>query len=140
MKNKMLTEMRKLFRPEFLNRLDEIIVFHHLTQEEILKIVDLQIGRVNAQTSRNRLQIEVSQELKEMLAREGYAPDMGARPLRRAVQKFIEDPLSEEMLLGRFEPGDVVRVELDKSGQILFRKGEGSGGSTPPQEEQIVNN
>jgi ATP-dependent Clp protease ATP-binding subunit ClpC len=140
MKNKMLTEMRKLFRPEFLNRLDEIIVFHHLTQEEILKIVDLQIGRVNAQTSRNRLQIEVSQEVKEMLAREGYAPEMGARPLRRAVQKFIEDPLSEEMLLGRFEPGDVVRVELDKSGQILFRKGEGSGGSTPPQEEQIVNN
>ena len=108
MKNKMLSEMRKLFRPEFLNRLDEIIVFHHLSQEEILQIVDLQIARVNQQTSRNRLQIEVSQEVKEMLAREGYAPDMGARPLRRAVQKFIEDPLSEEMLLGRFEPGDVV--------------------------------
>ena len=94
MKNKMLSEMRKLFRPEFLNRLDEIIVFHHLSQEEILRIVDLQIARVNQQTSRNRLQIEVSQEVKEMLAREGYAPDMGARPLRRAVQKFIEDPLS----------------------------------------------
>ena len=139
MKNKMLSEMRKLFRPEFLNRLDEIIVFHHLSQEEILRIVDLQIARVNQQTSRNRLQIEVSQEVKEMLAREGYAPDMGARPLRRAVQKFIEDPLSEEMLLGRFEPGDVVRVELDKSGQILFRKGEGSGG-TSKEEEQIVNN
>jgi ATP-dependent Clp protease ATP-binding subunit ClpC len=139
MKNKMLAEMRKLFRPEFLNRLDEIIVFHHLTKEEILQIVDLQIARVNQQTSRNRLTIEVSQEVKEMLAREGYAPDMGARPLRRAVQKFIEDPLSEEMLLGRFEPGDVVRVEMDKNGQILFRKGEGSGGSSL-EEEQIVKN
>jgi ATP-dependent Clp protease ATP-binding subunit ClpC len=139
MKNKMLSEMRKLFRPEFLNRLDEIIVFHHLSKEEILQIVDLQIARVNQQTSRNRLQIEVSQEVKEMLAREGYAPDMGARPLRRAVQKFIEDPLSEEMLLGRFEPGDVIRVELDKSGHILFRKGEGSGGSSL-EEEQIVKN
>jgi ATP-dependent Clp protease ATP-binding subunit ClpC len=64
---------------------------------------------------------------------------MGARPLRRAVQKFIEDPLSEEMLLGRFEPGDVVKVEMDKNGQILFRKGEGSSGSSP-QEEQIVKN
>jgi ATP-dependent Clp protease ATP-binding subunit ClpC len=139
MKNKMLSEMRKLFRPEFLNRLDEIIVFHHLTKEEILQIVDLQIARVNQQTSRNRLKIEVSQEVKDMLAREGYAPDMGARPLRRSVQKFIEDPLSEEMLLGRFEPGDTIRVELDKNGQILFRKGEGSGG-TPIEEEQIVNN
>jgi ATP-dependent Clp protease ATP-binding subunit ClpC len=139
MKNKMLAEMRKLFRPEFLNRLDEIIVFHHLTKDEILQIVDLQIARVNQQTSRNRLQIEVSQEVKEMLAREGYAPDMGARPLRRAVQKFIEDPLSEEMLLGRFEPGDVVKVEMDKNGQILFRKGEGSGGSQL-EEEQIVKN
>ncbi|MDQ2986116.1 MAG: ATP-dependent Clp protease ATP-binding subunit [Armatimonadota bacterium] len=139
MKNKMLSEMRKLFRPEFLNRLDEIIVFHHLDRDEILKIVDLQIARVNQQATRNRLQIEVSQEVKEMLAREGYAPDMGARPLRRAVQKFIEDPLSEEMLLGRFEPGDVVRVELDPNGQILFRKGEGSGGA-PLEEQQIVKN
>jgi len=139
MKNKMLSEMRKLFRPEFLNRLDEIIVFHHLSKDEILQIVDLQIARVNQQTSRNRLQIEVSQQVKEMLAREGYAPDMGARPLRRAVQKFIEDPLSEEVLLGRFEPGDTIRVELDKNGQILFRKGEGSGGSTL-EEEQIVKN
>jgi ATP-dependent Clp protease ATP-binding subunit ClpC len=139
MKNKMLAEMRKLFRPEFLNRLDEVIVFHHLTKEEILQIVDLQVARVNQQATRNRLHIVVAQEVKEMLAREGYAPDMGARPLRRAVQKFIEDPLSEEMLLGRFEPGDVVQVELDQNGQILFRKGEGSGGGQL-EEEQIVKN
>lgn len=139
MKNKMLAEMKKMFRPEFLNRVDEIIVFHHLTKEEILKIVDLQLERVGQQASRNKMTIEVSQEVKEMLAREGYAPDMGARPLRRAVQKFIEDPLSEEILFGRFEPGDTINVELDNNGQILFRKASGSGGGAK-EEEQIVKN
>jgi ATP-dependent Clp protease ATP-binding subunit ClpC len=129
MKNKMLAEMKKLFRPEFLNRVDEVIVFHHLRQEEILEIVDLQIARVNQQAARSKMAVEVTAEVKEMLAREGYAPDMGARPLRRAVQKFIEDPLSEEILFGRFEAGDTIRVELDKNGQILFRKASGSGGS-----------
>lgn len=137
MKNKMLAEMKKLFRPEFLNRVDEIIVFHHLRPEEILQIVDLQIARVNEQAARSKIVVEVSQEVKEMLAREGYAPDMGARPLRRAVQKFIEDPLSEEILFGRFEAGDTVRVELDENGQVLFRK---SGSSAKTEEKQIVKN
>jgi ATP-dependent Clp protease ATP-binding subunit ClpC len=139
MKNKMLSEMKKLFRPEFLNRVDEIIVFHHLNREEILQIVDLQLARVNEQAKRNRMEIEVTQEVKEMLAREGYAPDMGARPLRRAVQKFIEDPLSEEILFGRFEAGDTIRVELDKSGQIHFVKASGAGGG-PKEEQHIIKN
>ncbi|MGI8923607.1 MAG: ATP-dependent Clp protease ATP-binding subunit [Fimbriimonadales bacterium] len=140
MKNKMLAEMKKLFRPEFLNRVDEVIVFHHLRQEEILHIVELQIARVNQQAARNKIVVEVTQEVKEMLAREGYAPDMGARPLRRAVQKFIEDPLSEEILFGRFEAGDTVLVELDKNGQILFRKATGTNGGAKEEEEQIVKN
>ncbi len=138
MKNKMLSEMKKLFRPEFLNRVDEVIVFHHLTKEEIHKIVDLMIDRLNEQAARSRIHIEITDAVRNYLAKEGYAPDMGARPLRRAVQKYIEDPLSEEVLLGRFEEGDTVIVDLDESGHILFRKGEGS--LEPVPEEQVQRN
>lgn len=138
MKNKMLSEMKKLFRPEFLNRVDEVIVFHHLTKEEIHQIVDLMIARLNEQAARSRIHIEITEAVRKYLAKEGYAPDMGARPLRRAVQKYIEDPLSEEVLLGRFEEGDTVIVDLDESGHILFRKGEGS--LEPVPEEQVQRN
>ena len=140
MKNKMLSEMKKLFRPEFLNRVDEVIVFHHLSKEEILKIVDLQVKRVNEQAARNRISIELADNVKEMLAREGYQPDMGARPLRRAVQRFIEDPLSEEILLGRFSEGDKIRVELDETGQVLFRKADVPPSGEAVEEQQLQPN
>ncbi len=126
MKNRMVSEMKKLFRPEFLNRVDEVIVFTHLSREEIFQIVDLMVERVNKQAARSRLKITLTDAVKEMLAREGYQPDMGARPLRRAVQKFIEDPLSEELLYGRFSDGDHIIADLDDHGQIIFRKGDGS--------------
>ncbi len=138
MKNKMLSEMKKLFRPEFLNRVDEVIVFHHLTKEEIYQIVDLMIARLNEQASRSKIRVEITDAVREFLAKEGYAPDMGARPLRRAVQRYIEDPLSEEVLLGRFEEGDTVVVDLDENNQILFRKGEGT--FEPIPEEQVQRN
>lgn len=128
MKTKMITEMKKLFRPEFLNRIDEVIVFTHLSREEIFKIVDLMIVRVNKQAARTKMTITLTDAVKEMLAREGYQPDMGARPLRRAVQKYIEDPLSEELLYGRFGEGDQIIADVDDHGQVVFRKGEGSTG------------
>lgn len=139
MKTKMLAEMKKLFRPEFLNRIDEVIVFTHLSREEIFEIVDLMMKRVNAQASRNRLKISLTDKVKEMLAREGYQPDMGARPLRRAVQKYIEDPLSEELLYGRFSDGDHIVADLDDHGQIIFRKGEGSEGGEMKEPEVAKN-
>jgi ATP-dependent Clp protease ATP-binding subunit ClpC len=138
MKNKMLSEMKKLFRPEFLNRVDEVIVFHHLTREEIYQIVDLMIARLNEQASRSKIRVEITDAVRDFLAKEGYAPDMGARPLRRAVQRYIEDPLSEEVLLGRFEEGDTIVVDLDENNQILFRKGEGTFETVP--EEQVQRN
>ncbi|MCH8274983.1 MAG: ATP-dependent Clp protease ATP-binding subunit, partial [Armatimonadetes bacterium] len=139
MKRKMLSEMKKTFRPEFLNRVDEVIVFHHLTREEILEIVDIQLKRLNEQAAHNKMKIELSPAARAMLGREGYAPDMGARPLRRAVQKFIEDPLSEEILLGRFGEGDTVLVDLDDAGQVIFLKTAGPSAKAR-EEEPIVQN
>jgi len=121
MKNRIMEEMKRIFRPEFLNRVDETIVFHAMTKDEILQIVDLMIGRVRAQVVQQGMDLEVSREVKELLAAEGFDPQFGARPLRRAVQRMIEDPLSEEVLLGRFTAGDTIRAELE-DGKVFFTK------------------
>ena len=121
MKNKMLDEMKKLFRPEFLNRVDEVIVFHHLQKNEILEIADLYLKRVNEQAASMGVKIELSDAVKDLLVEQGYDPNLGARPLRRAVQRFIEDPLSEELLLGRFSDGDTIVADLDPEGRIIFQ-------------------
>jgi ATP-dependent Clp protease ATP-binding subunit ClpC len=126
MKNRMLDEMKKLFRPEFLNRVDEVIVFHPLTREEILQIVDLMVGRVQEQLQSHRMQLILEPAVKELLAEKGYDPNFGARPLRRVVQQLIEDPLSEQLLLGRFEEGDTIMARLNEAGEIVFVKGEPS--------------
>lgn len=120
MKSKMLDEMKKLFRPEFLNRVDEVIVFHHLNKEEILRIADLYLRRVNEQASAAGLTIHLSDAVKDLLVDQGYDPNLGARPLRRAVQRFIEDPLSEELLLGRFHAGDTIYADLDDTKSVIF--------------------
>ncbi|MCS6777385.1 MAG: hypothetical protein RMJ43_07330, partial [Chloroherpetonaceae bacterium] len=117
------------------NRIDEIIVFHELTQAEILQIVDLMLDRVNKQVSAQEMRLEVSQEVKEFLASEGYDKNMGARPLRRAIQRLIEDPLAEEILRGTFRPGDTIRAEMDGN-IITFRRAEPVGdplGETLPE-------
>ncbi len=121
MKSKMLEEMKKLFRPEFLNRVDEVIVFQHLKKEEILQIANLYLKRVNEQAASMGIKIQLSEAVKDKLASEGYDPNLGARPLRRAVQRFIEDPLSEEMLLGRFHAGDEILADLDETGTVIFK-------------------
>jgi len=125
MKNKMLEEMKKLFRPEFLNRVDETIVFQHLKKEEILRIADLYLKRVNEQATSLGITIELSEAVKDLLVEKGYDPNLGARPLRRAVQRFIEDPLSEELLQGTFQDGDVVTAELDGE-NVVFKKSTGN--------------
>ncbi len=124
MRNRILDEMKKLFRPEFLNRVDEVIVFHPLTREEILQIVDLMVGRVQEQLRTHRMQLILEPAVKELLAEKGYDPNFGARPLRRVVQQMIEDPLSEQLLLGRFEEGDTIIARLNDAGEIVFVKGE----------------
>ena len=140
MKSKMLEDMRKLFRPEFLNRVDEVIVFQHLSRPEILQIADLYLVRVNQQAAALGITIQLSEELKNLLVDKGYDPNLGARPLRRAVQRYVEDPLSEEMLIGRFTAGDTIIAELAEPGSdtVIFRRIEPEEGSEP--EKELVNN
>ncbi len=139
MKTKMLDEMKKSFRPEFLNRIDEIIVFHHLNRKEILTIADLYLKRVNIQAKALGITIELSEAVKNILVDKGYDPNLGARPLRRAVQRYIEDPLSEEMLKNTFVSGDHVIAEVDADGNVMFRKGE-PGSAAEPAPVELVSN
>ncbi len=122
MKNKMMEEMKKLFRPEFLNRVDEVIVFHHLQKKEILEIADIYLKRVNQQAAQLGITIELSEAVKDLLVETGYDPNLGARPLRRAVQRYIEDPLSEELLLGSYTSGDHIVADLDDDKKVVFKK------------------
>jgi ATP-dependent Clp protease ATP-binding subunit ClpC len=111
-------ELKKVFRPEFLNRIDEVIVFHKLTKEEILEIVDLMINRVRTQVAEHELQLDLTDGAKELLVEKGWDPSMGARPLRRAIQRFVEDPLADEVLkAGEMAPGSTVQVDLDKKSE-----------------------
>jgi ATP-dependent Clp protease ATP-binding subunit ClpC len=130
MKNRIQEELKRVFRPEFINRVDETIVFHSLTSRDIRDIVDLMLGNVRKQVAQQGMELLVTDAVTERLATEGYDPQFGARPLRRAVQRLIEDPLSEEVLLGRFSPGDTIRAELDGEGEnalVIFRKVETPG-------------
>ena len=102
MKSKVGEELKRYFRPEFLNRIDETIVFHELTIDEVKEIVDLMLDRVHSQLKNSDLEIVLSDEAKEFLATEGYDKEFGARPLRRSIQRLLEDPLSEELLQGKY--------------------------------------
>jgi ATP-dependent Clp protease ATP-binding subunit ClpC len=104
-------ELKKVFRPELLNRIDEVIVFHKLTKEEILEIVELMMLRVREQISAHEVVIELSDAAKELLVEKGFDPTMGARPLRRAIQRYIEDPLADFVLSSDLEPGVTIAVD-----------------------------
>jgi len=127
MKDRVLDELRKTFRPEFLNRLDEIIVFHALNEEHIFKIVDIMLEELNQRVAEYSMKLEVSQEAKDKLVKEGFDPQLGARPLRRVIQKRLEDGISEEMLQGNISPGDNILVDVeDEEGAYVFKKKEKS--------------
>jgi ATP-dependent Clp protease ATP-binding subunit ClpC len=112
MKGDVMGELKKTFNPEFLNRIDEIVVFHTLSKEHLVKIVDILIDEVNHRLTQKGFQIELDEAVKKWLIEEGYQPLYGARPMRRCVQKYIEDPLSEELLRGRFKDQKRIKVVL----------------------------
>jgi len=121
MKSKVMDAFNRTFRPEFRNRVDEVIVFQHLSTDEILQIVDLILAKVQKELTKRELTIECSQAAKELLAKEGYDRNYGARPLRRAVQRLIEDPMAEHVLMGEFKAGDTIYVDV-KDGVMTFNK------------------
>jgi len=124
MKDKVTEELKRSFRPEFLNRIDEVIVFNELSQQEVVEIVDLMIKRVQDQVLAQGLSIELTPEAKVLLAKKGYDPQLGARPLRRAIQRDVEDALSERILWKEFHAGDSILVDVEDD-EIVFRSVEG---------------
>jgi len=123
MKSKLMKELKRLFRPEFLNRVDEIVVFHELSKGDIGKIVDIQIQRVNERLAEHSMTLKLTQAGREALVEKGFDPQFGARPLRRAIQRFIEDPLAEKLLENVFKEGDTILVDA-KDGEIILRPAE----------------
>jgi ATP-dependent Clp protease ATP-binding subunit ClpC len=126
MREKLLEQLRKIFRPEFLNRVDGVIVFRSLSKDEITQIVDLELGKVQERLKEHALTLEATPEAKQKLADEGYDPEFGARPLRRVIQNRVEDALSDALLAGKFRQGDTVIVDVDESGAIVLRRKEGT--------------
>ena len=124
MKNRVMDEVKKLFRPEFINRLDEIIIFHSLNKEHLKEIVHLEVKKVGARLKEQGVELTISDKGLEKLVLEGYDPTYGARPLRRAIQRLLEDPLSEEMLGKPFKYGEQVHVDLDEDAKIIFKRTE----------------
>ena len=119
-RERMLEDLRRAFRPELLNRIDEIIVFDPLTPEEILQIVDLMLGRVQEQLDERHITLQATLEAKELLAREGFDPEYGARPLRRTIQRMVENPVARGILQGEYRDGDTVELGVD-NGQLVPR-------------------
>ena len=111
MKGKIMTELKRVFRPELLNRIDEVIVFHKLSREQILHIVDFMLNRLREQLEVHEVAIELTETAKELLVQEGYDPAMGARPLRRAIQRILEDPLADFVLAQQMQPGSTILVD-----------------------------
>ncbi|HXW51600.1 MAG TPA: ATP-dependent Clp protease ATP-binding subunit, partial [Candidatus Acidoferrales bacterium] len=121
MKNKILEEIKHLFRPEFLNRIDEVVVFHSLELDEIKQIVSLELAKVVKELENQRVTLAATEAATEFIAKEGWDPQFGARPLRRAIQRLVEDPLSEELLRGTFKVGDHIQMDVE-DGKTVFRK------------------
>ena len=122
MKEGIMEELKRTFRPEFLNRVDETIVFHQLEEDHILKIVYLMLAELSKRVNDLQINLEVTGEAKQLIAKEGFDPMYGARPLRRAIQNMIEDRLSEEMLNGKVKEGDTVMVDAKDGKIVLTRK------------------
>jgi ATP-dependent Clp protease ATP-binding subunit ClpC len=118
MKDRIMGELKKVFRPELLNRIDEVIVFHKLTKEEIMLIVELMMKRLRDQMGEHEAAIELTEGAKELLVEKGYDPTMGARPLRRAIQRFIEDPLADFVLGRELGPGSTILVDRKNEDEV----------------------
>jgi ATP-dependent Clp protease ATP-binding subunit ClpB len=121
MEDKVLAELKRHFRPEFLNRVDDVIIFQSLDESELARIVDIQLGRLDQRLTQQNLTLDVDAAAKKLLASEGYDPQFGARPLKRAIQEHLLDPLATKLLAGDFKPGDKIKVTT-KDDELVFAK------------------
>ena len=119
MKEKILEESKKQFKPEFLNRLDDLVVFRMLEKESLSIIVDLEIEKLLVRLKEKEIELELEQSAREFLIKEGYDPNFGARPMRRAVERHLEDPLAESLLRGEFKGGSSVSVKHEEDHKEL---------------------
>jgi len=122
MEKKVREILESHFRPEFLNRVDEVIIFKTLSQEVILKIVDFQINELRERLKEKKIDIKLSEEAKKLLAERGFDPVYGARPLKRTIQRDIQNPLALKILEGEYREGDTVDIDVDQKGELVFRK------------------
>jgi len=122
-----MEEAKKTFRPEFLNRLDDAIVFRSLTKPDLIEILDLEIGKVVGRLKGKNLHLILDERAKDFLVEKGYDPQYGARPMRRSVERFLEDPLAEELLRGQFHEGDPIRVTADKDKLVFSQNASATG-------------
>jgi len=120
-------ELRKTFRPEFINRVDEIIIFGNLTVQDVERIVDLQMGEIDERINELGLTVELTDAARQWLARAGFDAQFGARPLRRALQRYVESPLSVKLLRGNFEKGDLIVIDAEEEGELTFERRPGQG-------------
>jgi ATP-dependent Clp protease ATP-binding subunit ClpB len=114
--------MRRHFKPEFLNRVDDIIIYNFLEKDQIKDIVDIQIHRLNKTLEDHKVKVELTEDAKKLLADKGFDPEFGARPLKRAIQKYIQDPLSLRILEGKFMDGDLIKVDANSHQELEFEK------------------
>ena len=139
MKKQVTDTLRQVFRPEFLNRIDEIIVFHSLSEEDLSKIVELLLGDLSRRLAEHDLELEVTDAARRLIATDGHDPAYGARPLRRAIQRLVENPLARALLEGRFKPGTKIKVDADTgSGALLFSDGTDTVVTTAGEERRDV--
>jgi ATP-dependent Clp protease ATP-binding subunit ClpC len=121
MKGKLLDEAKRAFKPEFMNRLDDIIVFRNLNKPDMVKIVELEVAKVKGRLKYKDVEIVLAAAATDFIIEKGYDPALGARPLRRAVEKYLQDPLAEEILRGNIKPSEIVEVTLG-DGKLLFNQ------------------
>jgi ATP-dependent Clp protease ATP-binding subunit ClpC len=152
MQSKIMEEVKRLFNPEFLNRVDELVVFRNLTKEHMEQIIDIVVNEMLTKVSDRQIEIELTKEAKEFIAEKGFDPVYGARPLKRVIQKYIEDPIAEEMLKGRFSDGSQIKVIREGKALVFTETGRkpvtkkepkkaisSAPGKQEPEEESIAN-
>ena len=134
MRKKLMDRLKKAFRPEFLNRLDNVVVFRALNMDDLQRITELEFNKVGNLLTEREIKLQITETALEKLTRDGYDPDMGARPIRRVIQEKVENPLSEALLAHKFNDGDTILFSLDKNDELKMSKKRGTRNSAPKQE------